>query len=88
MFIVGYLILCLLVAYLGRNRGLGFLAIFLLSILLTPLITTVILLLTQGAERTAVAAGHGQHAVICGRCSHQQRALKSVEYCTHCGAPL
>lgn len=98
MIIVLYLTLCLLVAFLGRHRGLGFLTMFLLSILLTPLITLVVLLLTQGAERVAIAApgngAHGAHgardahAVTCHRCNHRQQELQAIEFCTHCGEPL
>jgi len=93
-----YLTLCLLVAFLGRHRGLGFLPIFLLSILLTPLITLIVMLLTQGVERVAVAASgdgahvvrgtHGAHAVTCHRCNHRQKELQAIEFCTHCGEPL
>ena len=99
MLIILYFAICLLVAFLGRNRGLGFLATLLLSILLTPLVATIILLIIRGAaeqppvaQRAALAGGHGGHAghgeVICYRCNHKREADKSVEYCTHCGEPL
>ena len=47
MFIpVLYLILCLVVAFLGRARRIGALGFFLASVLLTPLIALLILVLT------------------------------------------
>jgi hypothetical protein len=91
MLIILYLTICLLVAFLGRNRGLGFLATLLLSILLTPLVATVILLIMRGAEqapaaqRPALAAAHG---VVCYRCDHKREQQNTTEYCTHCGEPL
>ena len=41
-----YFALCLLVGYLGRKREIGFAGFFVLSILLTPLITALILLIS------------------------------------------
>lgn len=41
-----YALLCLLVGYLGRRREIGFAGFFVLSILLTPVITSLILLIS------------------------------------------
>ena len=46
MWIVFYLIFCLAVAFLGRHRRIGALGFFLASLLLTPIITLLILVLT------------------------------------------
>ena len=87
---VAYLTVCLLVAFLGRNRGLGFLAYFLLSIILTPFITVLMLLLTRPntGDRHALATVSGPGHATCGRCNHAMRHLRAVDYCTHCGLPL
>ena len=90
MFLTAYLAVCLLVGFLGRKRGLGFLAYFLLSIVITPLITLLILLLTRPSSESvhAAAAGAGGGRVTCGRCNHALKHLRAIEYCTHCGQPL
>jgi hypothetical protein len=100
MLIILYFAICLLVAFLGRNRGLGFLATLLLSILLTPLVATIILLIIRGAAEQApvvqhaalAGGGHTAHGgngeVICYRCNHKRQSDKTVAYCTHCGEPL
>jgi hypothetical protein len=46
MWIAYYLIFCFAVAFLGRHRRIGWLGFFLVSLLLTPIITLLILVLT------------------------------------------
>ena len=46
MFPAFYLIFCLAAAFLGRNRRIGAVGFFLVSLLLTPIITLLILVLT------------------------------------------
>jgi Sec-independent protein secretion pathway component TatC len=53
--ILVYLGLCVAAGYLGRRRALGFFGFFVLSVVVTPLLTIVILILT--APRRSVAAG-------------------------------
>jgi hypothetical protein len=47
-----YLLLCLLVGFIGRNRQIGFAGFFVLSIVLSPLVMTLVFLL--GAPRTSL----------------------------------
>jgi hypothetical protein len=64
MLITAYLILCFVVGIAGRQRRLGFFGFFLLSVLLTPVIPLVWLLLTQ---RRFLA--DFDHIVICADCA-------------------
>lgn len=47
MYILLYLLLCVLVGWLGRKKAIGFVGFFLVAFLLTPIITFVILLATS-----------------------------------------
>ena len=42
-----YLIFCFLVAYAGRDAFMGFIGIFFLSILITPLLTAILVILIR-----------------------------------------
>jgi hypothetical protein len=53
MFIAFYFIFCLAVAFLGRHRKIGWLGFFIVSLLLTPVITLLILVLTAD-KRTEI----------------------------------
>ena len=44
--VIFYIVACLAVGYIGRNRRIGLLGFFLGSVVLTPLITLLILVLT------------------------------------------
>jgi Na+/proline symporter len=46
-----YLVLCLLVGFIGRNRQIGFAGFFVLSILLSPFVMALVYLL--GTPRTS-----------------------------------
>jgi hypothetical protein len=50
MYIVGYAVLCLLIAYLGRNRPFGFWGYFFCSVFLTPVLG-ILLLAAAGKNR-------------------------------------
>ena len=45
MNLVVYLLICLVVGFLGRHRSVGFVGFFLISLLLTPIVSIIILLL-------------------------------------------
>jgi len=45
--LVAYLVLCMIVGLLGHKRAIGFWGFFVLSIILTPLLVTLILALTS-----------------------------------------
>ncbi|WP_417655950.1 hypothetical protein [Pseudidiomarina aestuarii] len=53
MYVLLYLLLCATVAYMGRNRKLGFWGYLFASMLFTPLIGVVLLL---ASDKKAVAA--------------------------------
>ena len=53
LFFVVYLACCLLVGYLARNRVVGFVGFFLLSLILTPLVMFIVFLL--GMPRNAAS---------------------------------
>ncbi len=44
--VIFYLVACLVVGFVGRNRRIGLLGFFLCSVVLTPLITFLILVLS------------------------------------------
>ena len=48
--VIAYLIACVAIGAVGRNRRIGWLGFFLASVLLTPLVTLVILILTAPKE--------------------------------------
>jgi hypothetical protein len=87
MIIFVYVLLCVVVGLAGRERRPGFLGYVLLSIVLTPVLTLVFLLLTQKRflARQGVSASH---MVSCAHCRHAQQDAIAVAYCTHCGRPL
>jgi hypothetical protein len=52
-----YVVLCLMVAFLGRNARLGFMRSLLLSFLLTPLVMMIYLLLFAAIEPRSKSDG-------------------------------
>jgi len=86
MLIPIYLALCLLVAFLARKRGLGFLAYFLLSIVLTPLAPLLMLLLTTSSG--ALQTSRSSAGATCSHCNHDLKQIQAVDYCAHCGRSL
>jgi hypothetical protein len=49
--VIVYLVLCLIAGFLGRRRRIGFWGFFFVSILLTPLISTLFIFLAAPAKR-------------------------------------
>lgn len=86
LYLLGYLILCVLVAQLGRHRGYSFLPIFLLSLLLTPVLSTLIILVLRGSSGSPVPAPAS--GPVCHRCHTRQERTENAAYCAHCGDPL
>jgi hypothetical protein len=89
VFILIYLGLGLLIAFLGRRRGLSFLPVFLLSIVLTPLIGLLFLLVAQGAQhQQPLAVAVAPTAVVCSDCAEHQMKVAARQRCSHCGLDL
>lgn len=47
MYFLIYILLCIVVGYFGRNKEIGFVGFMLLSIVLTPVATTIVLLISH-----------------------------------------
>jgi len=87
MIVVIYLLLCFVVAIVGRHRPLGFLGYLLFSIALTPVTMLLVQLLTQERflrHEAAVA----MRASVCPKCHRASREAFRIRYCAHCGQPL
>jgi hypothetical protein len=52
--LVLYIVFCLLVGLCGSQRRMGFIGTFLVSLVLTPVVVLVVLLLTGPAQRVVV----------------------------------
>lgn len=88
MLVIVYLVLCFIIGIAGRRRRLGFFGFFLLSVLLTPVITLGWLLITHRRFLAReVAAGH---LVICADCAgvEARAAAAAHQRCIRCGAPV
>ena len=88
MLIIVYLILCFIIGVAGRRRSFGFFGFFLLSAIVTPVVTLAWLLVTHRRFLAKeVAKGH---AVICAECAQREASAKSEPYqhCIRCGAPV
>lgn len=55
LIILGYLILCTIVAILGRNKTIGFWGFFFFSAILTPIIGIAILIIAKDRNAKLVA---------------------------------
>jgi hypothetical protein len=55
MIVLGYLILCTIVAILGRNKTIGFWGFFFFSVILTPIIGISILIIAKDRKANLVA---------------------------------
>jgi hypothetical protein len=86
MHVVIYLILCLIVGFVGRRRKIGFLGYFLLSLILTPLITLLFLVITERMGRARQVPP--QAVIICPACTQRITPAVAARHCAHCGAPL
>jgi uncharacterized paraquat-inducible protein A len=86
MLIIVYLVLCFLIGIAGRHRRIGFFGFFILSLILTPVLTLLWLLATHSKFLdTELARGH---VAICSECAAYQREVENVRRCVRCGAPL
>lgn len=54
-FLIAYIILALIVGLLGRNKAIGFWGFFLLSLLLTPVVIGVFMIINRDRKRRPVA---------------------------------
>jgi hypothetical protein len=88
MLIIVYLVLCFIIGIAGRQRRPGFFGLFLLSAVLTPVVTLAWLLVTHKRFLAReVAAGH---VVICPECAtvEARAAAATTRHCVRCGAPV
>lgn len=89
-----YVIVCLLVAFIAQRRGHNLLLYFVLSIALTPFITTLLLLfLIPSGKRIAAGGAHeiaetASHHITCGHCRRLVQKSMTRDYCAHCGELL
>lgn len=86
MHVVIYLLLCLVVGFVGRRRKIGFLGYFLLAILVTPLIPLLFIVITERMGRAKQVPV--QPVLICPACSNRLQQDMAARHCLHCGAPL
>jgi hypothetical protein len=85
MLVIVYLIMCFVIGIAGRRRRIGFFGFFLLSVILTPIVTLGWLLVTHRRFLAReMAAGH---IVMCGECGRAE-ALSATQprRCVRCGA--
>jgi hypothetical protein len=81
--VVIYLLLSLVVGLVGRNRPIGFLGYFLLSIIVTPVVTLLTILVIKYLGRRQ------QRALMAGKCPACAQPLlppQAAKYCAQCGA--
>jgi hypothetical protein len=85
MLVIVYLILCFVIGIAGRRRRIGFFGFFLLSVILTPVITLGWLLVTHRrflAREMAVG-----HVMMCAECAKAEaREATKPRRCVRCGA--
>lgn len=88
MLIIVYLVCCFIIGIAGRRRRLGFFGFFLLSLLLTPVLTLGWLLITH--RRFLAREVEGGHLIICSDCAgvEARAAAATTQRCIRCGAPV
>jgi len=87
MTIIIYLALCIVVGLAGRRRPIGFVGYFVLSLLLTPIVPLLFLLVTQKQfleQETAIRL----YRAYCRRCGCGMAEADTISTCNRCGAPL
>ena len=87
MTIIIYLALCIVVGLAGRRRPIGFVGYFVLSLLLTPIVPLLFLLVTQKQfleQETAIRL----YRAYCRRCGCGMAEADTIRTCNRCGAPL
>jgi hypothetical protein len=89
-FLIGWIVLCLLPAFIARSRGRSFIGVFVLSVILSPLIGLIVALVMrrgdQVAQETVVRGGTSSEYRKCPMCAEAVR--KEAVKCKHCGAIL
>ncbi|MGH6989037.1 MAG: hypothetical protein ACREFD_03830 [Stellaceae bacterium] len=82
--LVVYLIMCFVIGIAGRRRRIGFFGFFLLSVILTPVVTLGWLLVTH--RRFLAKEMSLGHVVMCADCAKAgaQEAIKP-RHCVRCG---
>jgi hypothetical protein len=78
-----YLLLSLVVGFVGRNRPIGFLGYFLLSIIVTPVVTLLTILVIKYLNRRQQRA---LMALRCPACAQTLPPAQAAKYCAQCGA--
>ncbi|MBP7340631.1 hypothetical protein [Niveispirillum sp.] len=81
--VVAYIALCLVVGLIGRKRQIGFGGYFLLSIVLTPIITLLFILLSR--LDFSSGARSRTYSAVCKHCENEAQALTKIQYCPSCG---
>ncbi|MEM7530372.1 MAG: hypothetical protein AAF416_22485 [Pseudomonadota bacterium] len=61
MYILVYILLCIVVGWLGRRKAIGFVGFFLLSVVITPILTLVALMVTADRDRDEHIRPKGSH---------------------------
>ncbi|MBW8727323.1 MAG: hypothetical protein JF625_19520 [Inquilinus limosus] len=87
MTILIYLGLCIVVGLAGRNRSIGFVGYVVLSLLLTPIVPLLFLLVTQKRfieQETALRL----YRAYCRSCGEGVIPAGAIRTCRRCGAAL
>jgi len=88
-FVVGWIVLCFVVAYVARQRGRSGLGLFLLSLFLSPLIGLLVAMALpvrdrtkeREAKRTALALEDLRTCPVCA-----EKIQRTAQKCRYCGA--
>ena len=83
-FAITYIVICFLIAYFASARGRSGLAWFVLTLLTTPLVTIVILALTDDLSKKDKP--HPNTHIKCPDCA--ELIKKEARVCKHCGCKL
>jgi hypothetical protein len=83
--LVIYLLLCLVVGFVGRMRPMGFVGYFLLSIIITPIGGLITILVIRHFERRKARA---VVILTCPNCARELAPAVAAKYCAHCGTPV
>ena len=88
MLVIVYLVMCFVIGVAGRQRRLGFFGFFLLSVLLTPVVTLGWLLITH--KRFLARETANGNVVICAECATVQarETASASRRCARCGAAV
>ncbi|WP_413206144.1 hypothetical protein [Rhodospirillum sp. A1_3_36] len=79
-----YLLLCLVVAFAGRRRRLGFFGYFFVAAMLTPFVGLLILLFGRMDQNR----DQPENMKLCKQCEKEYKKLLEKKYCPHCGCAM